>query len=268
MRARSGRRGRDRRSWPRSWTDSRSPAIVAGAGADDPETRPALAARGAPSRACRSGVVRSESRVPAGSPALRRRVTRRPARIREKLATHDVLLVVGAPVFRQSPYAERSSDRARHEDRRRRRQPRRGLTAAPPSGPCSPRPARLSGGRGLARGGQPSRPRVPAAAGTAAARSGELLRAGRLSALVSGWPRRPSRRGGARRPARAPRAPARAPAARLPQRRDGGLGFALAGATGSQAFPDIPVVAVVAMDRRCTGSRRSGARPTTSAPCS
>ena len=32
----------------------------------------------------------------------------------------DVLLVVGAPVFRQSPYAEGPSDRARHADRRRR----------------------------------------------------------------------------------------------------------------------------------------------------
>jgi benzoylformate decarboxylase len=86
--------------------DGESPAIVVGAGADDADTWSALEQLAerlvAPvfqeSFGARAG-FRQDHRLFAGFlPADR-------PRLREKLAPHDCILVVGAPVFRQSPYA-------------------------------------------------------------------------------------------------------------------------------------------------------------------
>ena len=84
---------------------ARGPALVVGAGADDAETWEALVAL-AERLAARSG--RSPS---APGPDSRRiigssQATCRPTgtRLRETLAPHDVVLAVGAPVFRQYPY--------------------------------------------------------------------------------------------------------------------------------------------------------------------
>jgi benzoylformate decarboxylase len=86
--------------------DARSPALVVGAGADDEETWSALEQLAerlvAPvfqeSFGARAG-FRQDHRLFAGFlPADR-------PRLRETLAPYDRILVVGAPVFRQSPYA-------------------------------------------------------------------------------------------------------------------------------------------------------------------
>src|SRR5215210_8237982 len=87
-------------------TDARAPALVVGAGADDGETWAALAELAerlvAPvfqeSFGARAGFPQDHRLYAGVLPADR-------PRLRKKLAPHDVLLVVGAPVFRQSPYA-------------------------------------------------------------------------------------------------------------------------------------------------------------------
>jgi benzoylformate decarboxylase len=85
---------------------ARAPALVAGAGADDPETWAALAELAerlaAPvfqeSFGARAGFPQNHGLYAGVLPADR-------PRLREKLARYDTLLVVGAPAFRQSPYA-------------------------------------------------------------------------------------------------------------------------------------------------------------------
>ena len=84
---------------------SRSPAIVVGAGADEPETRSALVALAerldAPvwqeSFGARAGFPQDHPLFAGHLPADR-------PRLREVLSPHDVVLVVGAPVFRQYPF--------------------------------------------------------------------------------------------------------------------------------------------------------------------
>jgi threonine dehydrogenase-like Zn-dependent dehydrogenase len=83
-----------------------SPALVVGAGVDDPASWAALvdlAERlAAPvfqeSFGARAGFPQDHGLFGGFLPADR-------PRLRERLAPHDVILVVGAPVFRQSPYA-------------------------------------------------------------------------------------------------------------------------------------------------------------------
>ena len=83
-----------------------SPAIVVGAGADDPETWTALSnlaqRLNAPvyqeSFGARAGFPQDHRHFAGVLPADR-------PRLRERLAPYDALLVVGAPVFRQSPYS-------------------------------------------------------------------------------------------------------------------------------------------------------------------
>src|SRR5215208_648777 len=84
-----------------------APAIVVGAGADDAETWAALVALAerlvAPvfqeSFGARAGFPQDHRLFAGFLPADR-------PRLREQLAPYDAVLVVGAPVFRQSPYAE------------------------------------------------------------------------------------------------------------------------------------------------------------------
>ena len=202
-----------------------APALVVGAGTDGEEAWAALVELAerlvAPvfqeSFAARAGFPQDHRLFAGFLPADR-------PRLRELLAPYDAVLVLGAPVFRQSPYAPGRLHRAGDADRGRRGRAGRG----------APQPRR-AGGAGAA-----GRRRARARASPAAARrraSGALRRAARAGAARAGRaadreprargarrapPRgRRARRGGARRPARAPRPPARAPAARLPQRRDG-----------------------------------------------
>jgi benzoylformate decarboxylase len=84
---------------------ARSPVVVVGAGADDPDAWAALVTL-AERMACpvwqepfggRAGFPQDHPRFAGHLPAGRRR-------LREALAAHDFVLVVGAPVFRQYPY--------------------------------------------------------------------------------------------------------------------------------------------------------------------
>src|SRR3954451_9487919 len=85
--------------------EARAPAIVVGAGADDPDTWAALATiaerLGAPvwqeAFGARSGSPQDHPRFAGQLPADR-------PRLRAALAGHDVVLAVGAPVFRQYPF--------------------------------------------------------------------------------------------------------------------------------------------------------------------
>ncbi len=85
--------------------DSHSPAIVAGAGADSPATWSALVALverlGCPvwqeSFSARAGFPQDHARFAGQLPAGR-------ARLREALAPHDLVLVVGTGAFRQYPF--------------------------------------------------------------------------------------------------------------------------------------------------------------------
>jgi benzoylformate decarboxylase len=87
--------------------DARSPALVVGAGAGDPDAWAALVALAerlvAPvfqeSFGARAGFPQDHRLFAGFLPADR-------PRLREKLAPYDAVLVVGAPVFRQSPFAE------------------------------------------------------------------------------------------------------------------------------------------------------------------
>ena len=84
---------------------AKSPALVVGAGADDPDTWKAVVALAERLRA-RSG--RSPSaRAPASRRTIRLFAGHLPAdrtRLRATLAPYDVVLVVGGPVFRQYPF--------------------------------------------------------------------------------------------------------------------------------------------------------------------
>jgi benzoylformate decarboxylase len=87
--------------------DARTPAIVVGAGADSPEAWAALVELAehlvAPvfqeSFGARAGFPQDHPLFAGFLPADR-------PRLREQLSLFDAVLVVGAPVFRQSPYAE------------------------------------------------------------------------------------------------------------------------------------------------------------------
>ena len=87
--------------------DARAPAFVAGAGGDDAQTWAALAELAellsAPvfqeSFGARAGFPQDHRLFAGVLPADRER-------LRERLAPYDTVVAVGAPVFRQSPYAE------------------------------------------------------------------------------------------------------------------------------------------------------------------
>jgi len=227
-----------------------SPALVVGAGADDPETWSALVELAerlvAPvfqeSFGARAGFPQDHRLFAGFLPADR-------PRLREKLAPFDGVLVVGAPVFRQSPFAEGRLTEVgtrialvAEEPEEVHRSPVELAVLAPPAAVC----------RELARrvpqrdAAPPEQFQTPEALAPPA--EGEQLRAGQvLAALAERLPRDAVvvEEAPVDRPELHDRLLAREPLGFLSAAM-GGLGFALAGATGVRmALPERPVVAVV-----------------------
>ncbi len=229
---------------------AKRPAIVVGAGADDPDTWAALVTLaerlGCPvwqeSFSSRAGFPQDHALFAGHLPADR-------TRLRETLALHDLVLAVGAPVFRQYPYhpgpfvqpgtrvAMVSADAAEvHRSAAE-------LAVLADPGPICAELARLVPVREGARPGpfeRPAPPEPPAA--------GEPLRAGHVfAAMAERLPRdaivieeSPSNR-----PELLVRLPARESLGSLSPAM-GGLGFALPAATGLRmALPGRPVLAIV-----------------------
>ena len=255
----SGAGGRRRAGGASSQTP-RSPALVVGAGADDAETWSALvdacrAARARPSSRSRSA---ARAGFPQDHPLFAGRAARRPRRgsARRWRRTTPVL-VVGAPVFRQTRTSPGPLDRAGNADRVRQRRPGRG----------APQPGRADGpgaARGrLPRAGRPRpRPRrlaagparAAACAGAARARRAAARPSHVLAALAERLPREAIvlEEAPVDRPDLHARLPAREPLG-YPERGEGGLGFAIPAAVGLRmALPDRPVVAVVGDGSRST----------------
>lgn len=229
---------------------AKSPALVVGAGADDRATWAALVEL---SERLVAPVFQESFGARAGFPQDHRLFggflpADRP-RLREKLARFDAILVVGAPVFRQSPYAPgrfvdggtRIAVVGAHADEVH-RSPAELAVLAPPAPVCAELARRVEP-RDAPEPGQfrPPPPPAPPA-------SGEPLLAGHvLSALAERLPRDAIvvEETPVDRPELHERIPAREPLGFLSAAM-GGLGFALAGATGLRmALPERPVVAVV-----------------------
>ena len=230
--------------------EAASPAIVVGAGADDAETWAALVALAERLRCpvwqesfgARAGFPQDHPLFAGHLPADR-------VRLRQTLAPHDVVLTVGAPVFRQYPYVagpfvEPGTRLALVSDDpvEVHRSPADLALLAPPAAVCAELVRRVPAreGSGPTPFARPAPPAPPA--------TGEPLRAGHvLAALAERLPRNailieetPSNR-----PELHARIPAREPLGFLSAAM-GGLGFALPGAVGIRlARPDRPVVAVV-----------------------
>jgi len=230
---------------------SRSPAIVAGAGAADDETWAALTALaerlGCPvwqeSFGARPGFPQDHPLfagfLPADRPGLR-----------QTLAGRDVVLAVGAPVFRQYPFTAGALVESETkvaivtEDRAEAHRSLAELAVlATPAAVCAQLAERITPREGASLTPMFFRPEPPPPPS-----DGERLRAGHvLSALAERLPpdavlveETPSSR-----PELHNRIPARNPLGFVSAAM-GGLGFALPGATGLRlALPDRPVVAVV-----------------------
>ena len=231
-------------------SSAESPAIVVGAGADDPDTWAALAELAErlvvpvfqESFGARAGFPQDHALFAGFLPADR-------PRLREKLAHFDAVLVVGAPVFRQSPYAPGrftepgvriavvSSDADEVH-----RSPAELAVLGPPAAVCRELVLRVP-----AREVAPPEPHdaPPPPAPPAA---GEPMLAGHvLAALAERLPRDAVvvEEAPVDRPELHERLAARVPLGFLSAAM-GGLGFALGGATGVRmALPQRPVVAVV-----------------------
>ena len=230
--------------------DATAPALVAGAGADQPDAWAALVELAerlvAPvfqeSFGGRAGFPQDHRLFAGVLPADR-------PRLRERLAPHDVVVAVGAPVFRQSPYAE---GRLVNEGTRLalvsddadevHRAPVELAVLAPPAAVCREL-ARLLPQRDARAPVQfvpPPAPVPPAA--------GEPLTAGHvLAALAERLPRNAVvvEEAPVDRPELHERLLAREPLGFVSAAM-GGLGLAVPGATGLRmALPDRPVVAVV-----------------------
>jgi benzoylformate decarboxylase len=230
--------------------EAKSPALVVGAGADDQETWTALVALAErlvlpvfqESFGARAGFPQDHPRFAGFLPADR-------PRLREKLSPYDALLVVGAPVFRQSPYAPGrfTNDATRiaivgdNADEVH-RSPAELAVLAPPAAVCRELASRVP-----ARDVPSPQPFRPPPAPEPPS-DGEPLRAGHvLAALAERLPRDAVvvEEAPVDRPELHDRLPAREPLAFLSAAM-GGLGFALGGATGVRmALPERPVVAVV-----------------------
>jgi benzoylformate decarboxylase len=231
-------------------TDARSPALVVGAGTDGYEQWSALVELGerllAPvfqeSFGARAGFPQDHWLYAGVLPADR-------PRLREKLAPHDVILVVGAPVFRQSLFAPgqltepgtRIAIVGDNPDEVH-RSPAELAVLAPPAAVCRALAQRLPQ-RDVA---PPKQFRPPPAPDPPA--EGEPLRAGHVLAALAERLRRHAvvvEEAPVDRPELHERLLAREPLGYL-SAAHGGLGFALAGATGVRmALPERPVVAVV-----------------------
>jgi benzoylformate decarboxylase len=230
--------------------DAESPGLVVGAGADDADTWAALVELAerlvAPvfqeSFGARAGFPQDHRLFAGFLPADR-------PRLREQLTPYDRILVVGAPVFRQSPYAP---GRLTGPDARialvtdladeAHRSPVELVMLAPPAAACRELAARLA-----QRDADPPKQFHPPPAPDPPS-PGEQLRAGHvLAALAERLPREAVvvEEAPVDRPELHDRLLAREPLGFLSAAM-GGLGFALAGATGVRmALPDRPVVAVV-----------------------
>jgi benzoylformate decarboxylase len=225
--------------------DARSPAIVVGAGADDGDTWAALVELAerlvAPvfqeSFGARAGFPQDHRLFAGVLPADR-------PRLREKLAAHDVVLVAGAPVFRQSPYGEGRFTEARvavlgNDAEELHRSPAELAVLAPIAETCRELARRLP----QRDAPPPEQFRPPAAPEPA-----QPLGAGHvLAALAERLPRDAVvvEECPVDRPELHERLLAREPLGFLSAAM-GGLGFALPGATGVRmALPERPVVAVV-----------------------
>jgi benzoylformate decarboxylase len=230
---------------------ARSPALVVGAGADDVDTWAALVLLAqrlvAPvfqeSFGARAGFPQDHRLFAGFLPADR-------PRLRERLAPFDAILVIGAPVFRQSPYAAgRFTDDPRtrialvSEDADEvRRSPVELALIAPPAAVCRELAALVP-----AREVAPPEPFRPPAAPPPPEPGGPLLAGHVFAALAERLPRDAVvvEEVPVDRPELHDRLPAREPLGFLSAAM-GGLGFALAGATGVRmALPERPVVAVV-----------------------
>jgi benzoylformate decarboxylase len=230
--------------------DAGAPALVVGAGADSPEawaTLVQLAERlVAPvfqeSFGARSGFPQDHPLFAGVLPADR-------PRLRDRLAPYDALLVVGAPVFRQSPYAPGRFTRpdarialVTDDPDEAHRSPVELAVVAPPAAVCRELAARLPQRRAEPPPSYepPPAPQPPGA--------GERMRAGHvLAALAERLPRSAVvvEEAPVDRPELHDRFLTREPLGFLSAAM-GGLGFALAGATGVRlGQPDRPVVAVV-----------------------
>jgi benzoylformate decarboxylase len=231
-------------------TGARAPAVVVGAGADSREAWSALVELAerlvAPvfqeSFGARAGFPQDHRLFAGVLPADR-------PRLREKLEPYDALLVVGAPVFRQSPYAAgrftepgtRVAVVGDNPDEVH-RSPAELAVLAPPAAVCRELAERLP----QRESSPPEQFRPPAAPEPPAA--GEPLQAGHvLAALAERLPREAVvvEEVPVDRPELHERLLAREPLGYLSAAM-GGLGFALPGATGVRmGLPDRPVVAVI-----------------------
>ena len=227
--------------------DARSPALVVGAGADDGETWAAL---GALAERLVAPVFQESFGARAGFPQDHRLFAGflpadRP-RLREQLAPYDVVLVVGAPVFRQSPYAPGrfTSDGARialvsDDPDEVHRSPVELALLAPPAAACAALAKRVR-----RRDAEPPEQFVSPPAPEP---SHPMLAGHVLAALAERLPRNAVvvEEAPVDRPELHERLLAREPLGFLSAAM-GGLGFALGGATGVRmALPERPVVAVV-----------------------
>jgi benzoylformate decarboxylase len=230
--------------------EAHAPALVVGAGADSPEAWNALVAL-AEKRGCPvwQECFGARAGFPQDHPQFAGHLPPGRARLREALARHDVVLAVGAPVFRQYPYeaGPLTADGTRvalvtEDPAEAHGSPVELALVAAPAAVCDALARTLS-----------QRPAPPAALlgrpGPAPPpRPGEPLRAAHvLSALAERLPpdavlieEAPSNR-----PELHARLPARRPLGFLSAAM-GGLGFALPAAIGVRmALPGRPVVAVV-----------------------
>jgi benzoylformate decarboxylase len=227
--------------------DGESPALVVGAAADDAETWSALEQLAerlvAPvfqeSFGARAGFRQDHPLFAGFLPADR-------PRLREKLAPHDCILVVGAPVFRQSPYAPGrfTNERTRvcvineHADEIH-RSPADLAVLGPLAPTCRALAVRLPQ-RDAARPEQFTSPPAPEPCDP-------MLAGHVLAALAERLPRSAVvvEEAPVDRPELHERLPAREPLGFLSAAM-GGLGFALGGAVGVRmAQPRRPVVALV-----------------------
>ena len=229
---------------------SRSPALVVGAGADDPDTWGALVELAerlvAPvfqeSFGARAGFPQDHRLFAGVLPADR-------PRLRERLAPHDAILVVGAPVFRQSPYApgrltepETRTALVSELPEEAHRSPVELAVVAPLAATC-----RALAHAVPARDAEPPQPYAPPPAPAPQA-EGESLTAGHVLAALAERLQPEAvvvEEAPVDRPELHERLLARRPLGFLSAAM-GGLGFAIPGATGVRmARPDRPVVAVV-----------------------
>jgi benzoylformate decarboxylase len=229
---------------------AQSPAIVVGAGADDPETWSCLVELAerlvAPvfqeTFGARAGFPQDHRLYQGTLPADR-------AGLRSRLAQYDTVLVVGGPAFRQSGYAPgRLTEPGTRiaivtdDPEELHRSPAELAVLAPPAALC-----RAVAGRLPARDAEPPAPLALPEPPTPP-KAGEPLTAGHvLSALAERLPRDAivQEEAPVDRPELAHRLPAREPLGYL-SAAQGGLGFALPGSTGLRmALPNRPIVAVV-----------------------